>query len=73
MKTSYHLHINDLNESLLASIKAAFKDRTVEIVVSDEVKNSDEDLRNTFADEESFNFWQAEEEDLYQDYLTKNA
>jgi hypothetical protein len=53
---------------VINSIKAAFKDKTVEIVVSDEV--STENPR-TYADEDSFKFWMAEEEDIYQDYLIK--
>lgn len=37
MTTTYRLHINELTADLLNSIKAAFKDKMVEIVVSDEI------------------------------------
>jgi hypothetical protein len=58
---------------LLNSIKEAFKDKKVEIIVSDEIKETDPaDLRN-YADEDSFKFWAVEEEDLYQDYLKKKS
>ena len=70
MTTTYRLHINELTEDLINSIKAAFKDKTVEIVVSDEV-NETETLRKYTSDEDSFKFWMVEEEDLYQDYLKK--
>jgi len=70
MTTTYRLHINQLTEELLNSIKAAFKDKTVEIVVSDEI-NETETIRSYAADEDSFKFWMVEEEDLYQDYLKK--
>ena len=70
MITTYRLHISELTEELLNSIKAAFKDKTVEIVVSDEI-NETETIRSYAADEDSFNFWMAEEEDLYQDYQKK--
>ena len=70
MTTTYRLHINELTEDLLNSIKAAFKDKTVEIIVSDEI-NDTETIRSYAADEDSFKFWMVEEEDLYQDYLNK--
>ena len=70
MTTTYRLHISELTEELLNSIKAAFKDKTVEIVVSDEI-NETETIRSYAADEDSFKFWMAEEEDLYQDYQKK--
>ena len=70
MTTTYRLHINELTEDLLNSIKEAFKDKTVEIVVSDEI-NESETIRSYIADEDSFKFWMVEEEDLYQDYLKK--
>ena len=70
MTTTYRLHISELTEELINSIKTAFKDKTVEIVVSDEV-NETETLRKYASDEDSFKFWMAEEEDLYQDYLKK--
>lgn len=70
MTTTYRLHINELTEDLLNTIKAAFKDKTVEIVVSDEL-NETETIRSYAADEDSFKFWMVEEEDLYQDYLMK--
>lgn len=72
MITTYRLHTSELTVDLLNSIKAAFKDKTVEIVVSDEV-NEMETLRKYSADEDSFKFWMAEEEDLYQDYLKKKS
>ena len=70
MATTYCLHINELTGDLINSIRAAFKDKTVEIGVSDEV-NETETLRRYTSDEDSFKFWMAEEEDLYQDYLKK--
>jgi hypothetical protein len=70
MTTTYRLHVNELTEDLLNSIKAAFRDKTVEIVVSDEI-NETESIRSYAADEDSFKFWMAEEEDLYQDYPKK--
>ena len=42
----------------------------MEIVVSDEI-NETETIRSYAADEDSFKFWMAEEEDLYQDYQKK--
>lgn len=69
MTTIYRLHVNELSVEVINSIKAAFKDKTVEIVVSDEINK--EDIR-TYADEDSFKFWMVEEEDIYQDYLKKN-
>jgi hypothetical protein len=69
MITTYRLHINDLTTELLDSIKAKFKGREVEIIISDEVKEKEADsIRNYAADEDSFRFWMAEEEDLYEDY-----
>lgn len=41
MTTTYRFHINELTEDLLNSIKAAFKDKTVEIVVSDEINETE--------------------------------
>ena len=35
MITTYRLHVNELTEDLIKSIKSAFKDKTVEITVSD--------------------------------------
>lgn len=71
MVTTCRLHINELTVELLDSIKAAFKDKSVEIIVTDEIGSDSTQLRNYNSDEESFRFWMAEEEDLYQDYLTK--
>lgn len=72
MVTRYQLHVNDLSVELLDSIKAAFKDKNVEIIVSDEIKETETDTIRTYTvDEESFKFWMLEEEDLYQDYLKK--
>ena len=71
MVTTYRIHINELTVELLDSIKAAFKDKSVEIIVTDEISNDHLQLRNYNSDEESFRFWMAEEEDLYQDYLKK--
>ena len=74
MITTYRLHVNDLSLELLNSIKAAFKDKNVEIIVSDEVKETDtESLRTYAADEDSFKFWIAGEEDLYEDYKKKKS
>ncbi|MBI5858081.1 MAG: hypothetical protein HZB42_10600 [Sphingobacteriales bacterium] len=52
---------------MVKSIKTAFKDKTVEIIVSDEM-NETETIRKYTTDEDSFKFWMAKEEDLYQDY-----
>lgn len=41
MVATYRLHVNELSVELLNSIKAAFKDKTVEIVVSDAVDETD--------------------------------
>lgn len=41
MVATYRLHVNELSVELLNSIKAAFKDKTVEIVVSDVVDETD--------------------------------
>ncbi len=71
MVTTYRLHINDLTVELLDSIKAAFKDKSIEIIVTDEIGNDTRQLRGYHSDEDSFQFWKAEEEDLYQDYLKK--
>jgi hypothetical protein len=70
MKTTYRLHTNEITTDLLQSIKAAFGNREIEIIVSDELDDT-EKIRNYTADEDSFRFWMVEEEDLYQDYLTK--
>ena len=74
MITTYRLHINELSADLLESIKAAFKDKKVEIIVSDEITEQDTETLRTYAsDEDSFKFWMAEEEDLYQDYKKKKS
>ena len=70
MTTTYRLHISELTEDLLQSIRTAFRDKTVEIVVTDEITET-ENLRSYGADEDSLKFWKAEEEDLYQDYQKK--
>lgn len=59
MITTYRLHANELSVELINSIKAAFKDKTVKIVVSDEIDESNN----------AFGVWTNEEEDIYQDYL----
>ena len=47
MVTTYRLHVNDLSVELVNSIKETFKDKKVEIIVSDEIKEPDaENLRN---------------------------
>ena len=61
MTTTYRLHISELTEELLNSIKAAFKDKTVEIVVSDEIHET----------ESAFGFWENERENIYEDYIKK--
>ena len=72
MINTYRLHINDLTAELLDSIKAKFRDKEVEIIISDEIKEVEADhIRNYAADEDSFKFWLAEEEDLYEDYKQK--
>jgi hypothetical protein len=72
MTTTYRLHTNELSIEVINSIKAAFKDKIVEIVVSDEIDKADSEvIRKYTADEDSLKFWMAEEEDLYQDYLKK--
>ena len=74
MTTTYHLHVNDLSVELLNSIKAAFKDKTVDIIVTDKMDASDnESLRKYLADEDSFQFWMAKEEDLNEDYKKKKS
>lgn len=35
MITTYHLHVNELSAELLDSIKAAFRNKTVRIIVTD--------------------------------------
>ena len=70
MNITYRLHVNEISIDLLNSIKAAFKDKTVEMIVSDEV---DTETIRTYADEDSFKFWMVEEEDIYQDYLKKTG
>lgn len=35
MNITYRLHVNEISIDLLNSIKAAFKDKTVEIIISD--------------------------------------
>lgn len=71
MITTYKIHINALTEELLNSIKATFKDTRVEILVSDEKDKDDLLLAKDYSNPESFKFWLAEEEDIYQDYLKK--
>ena len=74
MTTTYHIHVNDLSVELINSIRAAFKDKTVDIIVTDGVDASDnESLRKYLADEDSFQFWMAKEEDLYEDYKKKRS
>jgi hypothetical protein len=70
MTTTYRLHVNDITMDLLNSIKAAFKDKEVEIIVTDKADDT-ETLRNYPADEDTFGFWQIKEEDVYQEYLNK--
>ena len=70
MTTTYRLHISQLTDELISAIKTTYKDKTVEIIISDEF-NEPETIRNYTADEDSFKFWMAQEEDLYQDYLKK--
>lgn len=72
MTTTYRLHVSELSADLISSIRAGFKGKVVEIVVSDEVDKTDTDtIRKYTADEDSFKFWIAEE-DLYQDYHKQN-
>ena len=72
MTTTYHIHVNELSMELLNSIKTAFKDKTGNIIVTDGVDASDnESLRKYLADDDSFQFWMAKEEDLYEDYKRK--
>jgi hypothetical protein len=71
MIATYRIHINEFTMELLNSIKASFKDKRVEIIVSDEIDKDDSLLTKDYSDAESFKFWLAEEEDLYQDYLKK--
>ncbi len=70
MNITYRLHVNEISIDLLNSIKAAFKDKTVEMIVSDEV---DTETIRTYVDEDSFKFWMVKEEDIYQDYLKKTG
>ena len=37
MTTTYHLNVNELSVELLNSIKAAFKDKTIDITVSESI------------------------------------
>jgi hypothetical protein len=69
MTTTYYMHVNDITMELLNSIKAAFKDKEVEIIVTDKADDT-ETLRNYPADEDAFGFWRVEE-DVYQEYLNK--
>lgn len=46
MITTYRLHVNELSPQLLDSIKAAFKNKTVEIVVTDTKDESSYLLKN---------------------------
>ena len=41
MVTIYKLHVNELNADLIRSIKSAFKNKTVEITVSDAVDETE--------------------------------
>ena len=74
MTTTYHIHVNDLSMELLNSIKTAFKDKTVDIIVTDGVEVGDtESMRKYLADNDSFQFWMSKEEDLYEDYKKKKS
>jgi hypothetical protein len=47
-------------------------EKPCEVIVTFIEENTEaEELRNYTSDEDSFNFWKAGEEDIYQDYLTK--
>lgn len=59
MVTTYRIHVNELSMELINSIKIAIEDKTVEIIVSDEVNETSS----------AFHFWSEEAEDIYQDYL----
>jgi hypothetical protein len=41
MTTTYHLNVNELSIELLNSIKLAFKDKTIDIVVSEAVDETE--------------------------------
>jgi hypothetical protein len=41
MTTIYRLHVNELSVEVINSIKAAFKDKTVEIIVTDSVDETE--------------------------------
>jgi len=41
MVTIYRLHVNELSEELLDSIRAAFKNKTVEIIVTDTIDETE--------------------------------
>ena len=41
MTTTYHLNVNELSIELLNSIKAAFKDKTIDITVSEAMDETD--------------------------------
>ena len=41
MNITYRLHVNELSVELLNSIKAAFKDKTVEIIITDEMDETE--------------------------------
>ena len=41
MTTTYHLNVNELSVELLNSIKAAFKDKTVDITVSESMDETE--------------------------------
>ena len=71
MITTYRLHINDLTAELIDSIKAKFSGKEIQIIISDEIKDESENIRNYTSDEDSFKFWMAKEEDLYEDYKKK--
>ncbi len=70
MDITYRLDVNEISIDLLNSIKAAFKDKTVEMIVSDEAEI--ETIR-TYADEDSLKFWMVWEDDIYQDCPNKTG
>ena len=41
MTTTYHLNVNELSVELLNSIKAAFKDKNIDIVVSEAIDETE--------------------------------
>lgn len=46
MTTTYRLHVSELSADLISSIQAAFKNKTVEIVVTDTIDETDYLLAN---------------------------